>query len=1170
MKEKQHEQHVGDILCCFRQTIRIMRLSLFFMVVGTAMAFSAATYSQSTKLSVNLKDATVREVFDAIERQSEYLFLYQEGQVDLNRHVSIEVKGRQLKEILDEMFRDTDNIYIISGRQVVIGKAPRKALEAQLAAIQKDLKTTIEQPQQREIKGMVTDNVGEPLPGATVMVKGTTIGTVTDAEGMFSLRIPMNAQTLQVSFVGMKTKEIPISGRTTFEIMLEEEAIGLEEVVAVGYGVQRKETLTGAISSIDSKEILKTKTTSLASSIQGKIPGVHIRQQTGEPGVFNSLVSIRGFGAPIIVIDGVVRDGISDFERLNPEDVESISILKDASAAIYGMNADNGVIIVTTKKGEKGKTKFSYSGYYGAKEPTGMEKTVDAYTYRLIKNEMERNIGNPIMFSQEELAKWEAGIDPGYQNHDWLAITLKDFTTQQQHTFSISGGTEKVSYYTSFAYTEDNGLLKSSIQKYKKYNFRNTLTAELSNNLSAKITISGRIDENKGPQGGYFWAFKPIMTADRGVGPFTIKNPNHLSACPPENQNPIALTTEKYSGYDKWSNRQFQGTVEFTYKFPFTEGLSLNVLGGYDANENNSSNLALGYYLYDYRTDQPISNGPNRISNYTNSNTVFAREVFQTQLNYKNTFNKVHNIGVMLAFEARSIENHYLTGKRQYDDVYTNDILDQASTTNQTTGGNRSYQRYLAYLGRFNYDYQGKYLAEATFRYDGSYRYAPGRRWAFFPGISVGWRISEEPFIKENFEAISNIKLRGSYGLMGADAGNPFEYVPGYKLSGIEGGYVFNDNTLTLGMVPVGITNNNLTWIETKTTNIGIDFDLWKGKLGFAFDLFQKERKGLLATRVQTVPNTFGASFPQENINSDKYPGVELMVSHKNTINDFSYGVSVNATYARKYLIHSERAPYSSTWEAWKDNWGNNRFVGREWIYKQVGRYTNMEQYETAPLMGGSVGNSRMLPGSYKIEDVNGDGVINGNDMLPIAWSGQYQGYAGNPPLQFGVNLNASWRSFDFNMLLQGAALFTIFTKQDDVWGYGRFPVLLEKYLDRWHTEDPLADPYNPSTKWMEGRFPALRSNTSGTTDGLVTDQWRHDAKYLRIKNMEIGYTLPASFVNKFNIESLRIYLNGFNLHTFTNKNLKNLDPEREEGAYQADLTYPLMKSFNFGMNINF
>ncbi len=1130
-----------------------MRLIVFLFFVSL-IHVSASVYSQKTKLNIKLENASLQEVFRTIQQQSEFDFFYKNEQIPADARVSIQCKDEAIEAILTKVLNGTGLTYHLLDKDIVI-------------STKVDARNENLMLQQKSVSGKVTDSSGAPLPGVSVVVKATTNGTITDGNGSYSIsNVPENA-VLQFSFVGMKAQEVTVGVKTAINVTLEDETIGIEEVVAIGYGTQKKETLSGAVASIKSKEILTTRSTSLVSNLQGKIPGVQIRQRSGEPGMFNSLVSIRGFGAPLVVIDGVARDGMSDFERLNPEDIESISILKDASAAIYGMNADNGVIIVITKSGAKGKTKFSYSAFTGVKEPTGMETTVDAYTYRVMRNEMEKNIGNAPAFSADVLEKWKTGTEPGYQNFDWLDLTLKNYATQQQHNFSLSGGTEKINFYSSFGYTEDNGLLKSNIQEYRKYNFRNTITAQINKDLTAKITVSGKYDNNKSPQGSYFWLFKPIMTSDRGYGPFTVNNPTHITRVPPENNNAYALMTEEISGYDKWSNIQYQSTVELTYKVPFVNGLSLGVLGAYDGNINDASNLQRGYYMYDYNTDAEFAP---RLNTYANSNSIFSRRDLQLQATYKNTFNKVHNIGATFVYEMRDTKNNYLFAKRQYDDVYTHDIIDQGSLTNAVNAGNRSTSAFLSYLGRFNYDYKSKYLLEVAFRYDGSYRYAPEKRWAFFPSISGGWRISEESFIKDNFPAISNLKLRGSYGKMGFDQGNPFEYYAGYRFGGIDRGYVFNNGVLTMGMYPPGVINDNLTWGTSRTQNVGLDIDAWKGKIGASFDVFQKNRDGLLGNRVQSVPNTFGASFPQENINSDLVRGVELVVSHKNTINGFTYGVSLNATYSRRYLVHTERAPYVSTWEAWKDPWGSERYQGREWGYDINGRYTSMQEYETAPLLGGGSGNSRMLPGSFKVVDVNGDGVINGNDQLPMFWAGQYQGYAGNPPLQFGANLNASWKNFDFNMLLQGSALFTIFTKVDDIWGYGRYPVLLDKFLDRWHTEDPTANPYNPATKWVEGRYPALRSNYSGTTDNLSTSEWRHDAKYLRIKSLEIGYTLPKSLTSRMKAESLRIYMNGFNLHTFTSKNLKNLDPEREEGDYAADLTYPLMRSFNLGINVNF
>lgn len=1020
-----------------------------------------------------------------------------------------------------------------------------------------------------KVKGTVKTNTGEPLTGVSIVVKGTTTGAISGIDGSYTLEKLSPQATLIYSFIGFATQEIAVGSRSVIDVVLIEAGIGLGEIVVVGYGTQKKETLTGAITQIKSKELLTTKSTSVVSNLQGKMAGVLVRQQSGEPGMFTSMVSIRGFGAPLVVIDGVSRDGMSDFERLNPEDIESISVLKDASAAIYGINADNGVIIVTTKKGSKGKTKFSYSALFGSKQPTSLPQSVDAYTYRVMKNEMERNIGKAALFTDTELAKWQAGTEAGYQDYDWINNTLSKFTTQTQHNLSASGGNENITFYSSFGFLADNGLLQSDIQKYKKYNFRTNLTAKLAKGLTGTFTFAGKSDENKSPQGSYFWLFKPIIASDRGIGPYTVANPLHL-ASNTENINPLAFATEDISGYDRYTNFQYQSTVELAYEVPFVNGLKISALGAYDGNINNYSNLAKAYNIYDNKSDALIrSFSP---AKYQNSNSLFTRLNFQGQATYKNTFNSNHNVGATLVYEAKIINNNYLSALRQYDNVYTTDIIEQGSITNMQTGGNRSQQKYLSLLGRLNYDFKNKYLFEFAFRDDGSYRYAPESRWGFFPSVSAGWRISQENFIKNNVSSISNLKLRGSYGLMGADAGNPFEYVAGYQFSGIDGGYIFNNNILTAGAYPPGVVNNNLSWVKTRTLDVGIDLELWKGKFGLTMDIFQKNRDGLLATRFQSVPNTFGAAFPQENLNSDKVNGIEAMVSHRNVIGDFEYGISANLTYARKYLIHTERKPYSSSMEEWKDAWGNDRVQGREWIYEHGDQYTNITEFQTAPLYGGTLGNSKCTPGSYKINDTNGDGVINGNDQTPTAWAGQYQGYATNPPLQYGLTLNAAWKGFDFNILFQGSSLFTVVTAPNDVWGYGRYPTVFDKFLDRWHTENPAADPFDPATTWVQGRFPALKTsvNASNTGDALVTDLWRYDATYLRIKSLELGYAIPAKIIRKAKIDNLRVYLNCFNLYTFcASEDAKGLDPEREEGAYAADLTYPLLRSFNFGFSVN-
>lgn len=486
----------------------------------------------------------------------------------------------------------------------------------------------------------------------------------------------------------------------------------------------------------------------------------------------------------------------------------------------------------------------------------------------------------------------------------------------------------------------------------------------------------------------------------------------------------------------------------------------------------------------------------------------------------------LHNLNITAVAELSGTRRDNLSGARQYSELFTNDILDQASSGTATNSGYRRLGRLAAYLMRVNYDYAGKYLVEAVARYDGSYRYAPRHRWAFFPSFSVGWRISEESFIREKLPFITNLKLRASFGKSGYDAGDAFQYISAYTAGSL--GYVFDGNSQVTGMVAPGVVTDNLSWVTSTISNVGLDFDLWNGKLSGSIEWFNRKNEGILADRVQSVPNTFGASFPQENLNSNQNRGFEISLGHRGKVGkDFEYSVSANFTYAREKNLHVEHGEYTSSMDRWQ-NGSENRNQNVMWLYKYDGQYTSLEQYETAPLLGGNLGNSKMLPGSFRLLDLNGNGMIDWNDRVPEFWA-----TGANPPIQYGLTLAASYKNFDLNMLFQGASGYSIGYANDDVWGYGaktNKTYLLEKFMDRWHTVNVTDDPYNPSTQWVAGYYPALRSDFSNTTDN--GNQWNNGisfwnplATYLRLKSLEIGYTLPKSLMKKIGINSARFLL---------------------------------------------
>ncbi|MCY6357905.1 SusC/RagA family TonB-linked outer membrane protein [Bacteroides thetaiotaomicron] len=484
--------------------------------------------------------------------------------------------------------------------------------------------------------------------------------------------------------------------------------------------------------------------------------------------------------------------------------------------------------------------------------------------------------------------------------------------------------------------------------------------------------------------------------------------------------------------------------------------------------------------------------------------------------------------------------------------------MDNARESDQKVSGSSEHQAYLSHIGRLTYDYKGKYLAELACRYDGSYRYAPGSRWAFFPSASVGWRISEESFIKDNFKFVDNLKLRFSAGRSGQDAGDPFQYFSGYTLN--SGGYVFSQGNYTNGVASPVMINKNLTWIKVNMYNIGIDFSIFNRLIAVEFDIYQRDRSGLLADRYGSLPNTFGSKLPQENLNGDRTRGIEFTLTHTNKIGDFHYSVSGNFNLARTQRRYIESGPYKSSMERWR-NQASNRWGDFIWGYQTDGRFQNFDEINTYPIQNGDNGNSKELPGDYILKDVNGDGVVNDLDKTPLFWSG-------SPLIHYGFNVEASWKNFDFYALFQGSALYTV--QFDEVYAKmlcfkgGNTP---EYFYDRWH----LSDPYDANSEWIPGEWPAIRlEQDMGSFYTRDSQIWRKNASYLRLKTIEIGYTFSPRLMHKLGIGSLRIYANGNNLFTICDPFVKAFDPEKIEGDYSAGLNYPLNKSFNFGLTLNF
>lgn len=1024
--------------------------------------------------------------------------------------------------------------------------------------------------QNKSISGTVKDESGEVIIGANVKLAGSTAGTITDIDGNFKLSVPAKG-TLEISFIGYVTKRVTITAAATYDIVLKEDSKTLDEVVVVGYGTQKKATLTGAISQIENEELQLTKTQDSKNLLTGKIPGVRVTQNTSEPGEFGyGNFDIRGYGgSPLIVVDGVPR---GNFERLDPNEIESVSVLKDASAAVYGVRGGNGVILVTTKKGDaSAKPKIEYSMYYGLQTPAEVLKPVGAVERMTLYNEKSmRSLTDPRLTYDD--AAFEPYLNGSAFSTDWYDAVIDGSAPQQQHNISVSGGTNKVNYFLNFGYMDQKGFLKSNSLDYNRYNFRANISTEVVKGLTVSAKIGATIDERERPYTNTWEIFKYLWRSRPDETIYANNNPAYLSKPSTDILNPVGAMDSDISGYRKNRNKILSSTFEAEWALPWVKGLKVKGLFSYDntINDNEEWKLAYDEYTYNAANDSYANStrlSPTNLARYYGNGWT---RLWQASVNYDNTFGK-HHVGALLLLEESYTKGDNISANRNFTIplpyLFAGDATNQVGTAN-AAGLYDNATRGL--VGRLNYDYAGKYIAEFSFRYDGSSKFHKDHRWGFFPSASLGWRISEESFIKDNWEFMDNLKLRASYGEMGDDSAVAYQWISGYDYPNTSGavynnyskGYIFGGNVLN-SLAFRSVANTNITWYTLKTLNVGIDADMWNGLLGVTFEIFKRDRDGLLASRNSTVPGNFGSSLPQENLNSDRTKGIELELRHHNRVGDFTYSVTANVSYTRTMNRYLEKNPSGNSFENWQNRNNINRYNDIWFGYGDGGRYISYDQIAHS----GIYADNSTLPGDYIYQDWNGDGTIDAMDSHPIATTlssgsfNDFQNKRNYPLMNFGLTLAGGWKGIDASFTFQGAAKSYI--------AYGEqltSPLLwdgnaLDYFMDRWHPADPKQDPYDPSCQWISGYY--AFGGTSADSNSRFQIQ---KGDYLRLKSAEIGYTFPKSLTSVVGIQKLRVYMNGYNLLTFTG--VKGVDPEKPADLY--GYMYPLNRSYNFGCSITF
>ncbi|MDR1456047.1 MAG: SusC/RagA family TonB-linked outer membrane protein, partial [Tannerella sp.] len=815
---------------------------------------------------------------------------------------------------------------------------------------------------QVRVSGTVTDaGNGEPVIGANVVEKGTTNGTSTDADGKFMLTVGSSA-VLQISYIGYLAQEVTVGNRTVLKVMLAEDTQALDEVVVVGYGTQKKLNLTGAVEAISSKDILTTKTGNIQNALSGKLAGVKNYQKSSEPGKYNNEFSIRGMGNPLFVIDGVPRE---NFVRLDINEVESISVLKDASAAIYGVRAANGVILVTTKKGQRNtKFKLDYSGYYGINQLLKPGEPLDAVGWMQLQNEKTMNGGEAILpYTKEIMDEYLNGTR---QSTDWMQ-EMNTSAPQTYHSVSASGGSDKIDYYFGFGYNWEGGILKTGDLNYRRFNLRSNVTAELAQGLKLEVLANMMTDLKNQPGATPATRYYTNAFTQIPINPYTYVDDvtgNTYYFMAADGMHPHIYSSSELSGYQKTQQRLVQTNVALEWAVPFVEGLKARGMYSYDYQGDGNRTFRKKYTLYDYREGQYVPTDVNSPTTLTRSNYEYVNSLLQLSISYAGKFNDVHNVNATALYEESDREADNFSASREF----SLDALDQlfaGNTTNQTgntAAGSVYHQTNKSLIGRIGYDYASRYLAEFSFRYDGSSRFGVGHQWGFFPSASAGWRLSEEKFIRENesLQFINNLKLRASYGIMGDENASSYQFVTGYNYP--SGGYPFGSNYVN-AVASRGMANPLITWSKSAIVNIGLDTELWNGLLGAAVDVFRRDRSDLVATRAASLPGLVGANLPQEKLNSDMSQGVELTLTHRNKISDFQYNVSGNIAFSRNKNKHIEFTTQGNSYLNWRNN-TNDRWQNIYWGYDYLGQYQSFEDIINSGLIhSGGRGNSLMLPG---------------------------------------------------------------------------------------------------------------------------------------------------------------------------------------------------------------
>jgi TonB-dependent starch-binding outer membrane protein SusC len=1115
--------------------IILLSMKITFIQIALIATFSCSLFANTTEgqaildkqVTISVENMEIGKLISKVQQQTGVQFLFSSNTLDAWRKISCVAKNEKLGLFIEKTLKPLGIGYRIVGEQILLFSEIRgyipKAEESPSLFI----------PVNRIIKGKVTDEKGEALRGATILLKGGSTMTTTSADGSFSIEVPDDAKTLVVSYTGMEDQELSISGLTEVQVRLKQINIALSDVVVVGYGTQKKVNLTGSVSSISAADIDSRPLTQTSQALAGLASGVTVSQGSGRPGNDGAGINIRGLGtfsnagnSPLILIDGLA----SSINDVDPNNIQSFSVLKDAaSASIYGTRAANGVILIETKRGQKGKLQISYNNYLGWQKATELPAFLESAGYAEMRNEANNNMGQGKTYSDADIEKFRTGSDPDkYPNVPHLKNLLHSGSGfQNNHNLSFTGGDGKNAYLFSMGYLHQDGIVAKN--DYNKYNFLLNLDSKITDNLTLKVNLSGNsavTDEPRQYDGemtnmiGFAVREGPIYAGKKSDGTYGYQ----------DNFSPEAWLDSK--SFVKRKSKYFLGGAELAWEI--IPGLTISGKAGYNYTNYNDNSYAASFVFDQFKTV-----GPSNLTVYSGDNALLT---LQSLAQYTKTIQK-HRINVLAGYSQEQYREDWT---RSYRDKFPNNSLfelNAGASSNMQAFGSGSEWALRSFFGRLNYSFNDKYLFEANARYDGTSRFPANGRWGLFPSFSAGWRISEESFIKDDITWINNLKLRASWGELGNQNIGNYPYQNKLNLGQ---NYTFG-GSLVSGARLTTLANPDITWETTRITDIGLDMDILNGRLGLVFDYFNKVTSGILYNI--SVSQVLGLGTSEVNAGEVKNSGFEVLLKYKTSVGKLNIGIIPNFSYVQNKV--------SKLGNNLNKDIGKNLFVGQPlnaiYGYEADGLFVSADDIAKYPTQPYSA-----QPGFVRYKDINGpDGVPDGK--VDATYDRTVIGTR-YPKYSYGATITADYNGFDFSVLLHGLAGF-----EKQMGSYQAFAFYNGGQIQKWQADNRWteANP-DPNAKYIK-----LTSLNMGSGTIQTSTFWNRNASFVRVKNLQLGYSFSHGMIQKMKLNRLRIFFSGQNLFSL-NHFYKGWDPEMSQSTGDNTPFYPITSVYTFGVNVRF